>query len=139
MKSEETISIISKFQRWITVTPKTKNRKRPLERERIQSMDKTSKIMPKWMQPMHSEKIIKKKGFGKSNKNPFMEQPLKSVFSIMDYRHNLRTSEESIENMSKVSQLPKKFFNFDDGMRFVPGYNKDKTLKEIEEKKLKLK
>lgn len=139
LNSEETISIISKFQRWITVTPRTKSRRYPLEKERISSMDKTSKIMPKWMQPAHTEKINKKKGNGKSNKNPFMEDPLKSVFSIMDYRHNLRTWDEANENQEKIPQQPKKFFNLDDGTRFVPGKNVDIPIKEIEEKNYKLK
>lgn len=138
MKSEETVSIISKFQSWITVTPKTKNRKRPLEKERIESMDKTSKIMPKWMQPVFSERA-KKTGFGKSNKDRFMENPLKSVFSIMDYRHNLITSEECKEKSKNIPPLPKKFFDFDDCTRFVPGKNIDVPLKEIKEKQLKLK
>lgn len=95
--------------------------------------------MPKWMQPEHTEKLNKKIGFGKNNKNPFLEKPLKSVFSIMDYRHNLRTSEEAFSHQSKVPQEPKKFFDFDDGKRFVPGKNNDVSLKEIKEKNLKLK
>lgn len=60
LNNEETISIFSKFQKWITVTPKAKNRKRPIEKEKIESMDKTSKIMPNWMQPKHNKSVIKK-------------------------------------------------------------------------------
>ena len=63
LNNEETVSIFSKFQKWITVTPKHKNRKRPLEKEKIESMDKTSKIMPNWMQAKHKETTNAKRGF----------------------------------------------------------------------------
>ena len=63
MKNEETLSIFSKFQKWITVTPNSQNRKRPLEKEKIKSMDKTSKIMPNWMQPKYSSSSVTKEGF----------------------------------------------------------------------------
>lgn len=50
MQKEDTMCILSKFQKWITVTPKSKNRKRPLENQKKDTMDQTSRIMPKWMQ-----------------------------------------------------------------------------------------
>lgn len=49
-KNEETLSILSRYHRWITVTPKSKNRRKPLEKMKIEKMDETSKIMPNWMQ-----------------------------------------------------------------------------------------
>lgn len=49
-KNEETLSIFSRYNKWITVTPRSKNRKRPLEKMKIEKMDETSKIMPNWMQ-----------------------------------------------------------------------------------------
>jgi hypothetical protein len=49
-KNEETLSIFSRYNQWITVTPKTKNRRNPLEKMKIEKMDETSKIMPNWMQ-----------------------------------------------------------------------------------------
>ena len=49
-KNEETLSVFSRYNKWITVTPKTKNRRRPLEKMKIEKMDETSKIMPNWMQ-----------------------------------------------------------------------------------------
>jgi hypothetical protein len=48
--NEETLSIFSRYNQWITVTPKTKNRRKPLEKLKIEKMDETSKIMPNWMQ-----------------------------------------------------------------------------------------
>lgn len=134
MKNEETLSIFSKFQKWITVTPNSQNRKRPLEKEKIKSMDKTSKIMPNWMQPKYSSSSATKAGFvsifkltlqGKKGKNLFMEDSLKSVFSIMDFRHNLTTKDETEHHQNKVPVQPKKFFDHDDGTRFVISKNKD--------------
>ena len=130
LKNEETMTIFSRFQKWITVTPKHKNRKRPLEKEKITSMEKTSKIMPNWMQPNYSSKS-NKIGHGKKNKVLFMEDSLKSVYSIMDYRHNVNRKEESEAFMSKVPQLPKKFFDHDDGTRFVVSKNKDVKMPQI--------
>lgn len=50
IKNEDTLSIFSRYQKWITVTPRTKNRKRPLEGLKKEKMEETSKVMPKWMQ-----------------------------------------------------------------------------------------
>ena len=49
-KNEETLSILSRYKSWITVTPKSKNRKMPLEKMKIEHFDETSRIMPNWMQ-----------------------------------------------------------------------------------------
>jgi len=49
-KNEETLSVFSRYNKWITVTPKSKNRRKPLEKMKIEKMDETSKIMPNWMQ-----------------------------------------------------------------------------------------
>ncbi len=49
-KNEETLSILSRYKSWITVTPKSKNRKLPLEKMKIKHFDETSRIMPNWMQ-----------------------------------------------------------------------------------------
>ena len=49
-KNEETLSVLSRYKSWITVTPKSKNRKMPLEKMKIQHFDETSRIMPNWMQ-----------------------------------------------------------------------------------------
>ena len=49
-KNEETISVFSRFNKWITVTPKNKNRRNAMEKIKTTKMDETSKIMPNWMQ-----------------------------------------------------------------------------------------
>jgi len=48
--NEETLNILSRYQRWITITPKSKNRRYPLEKMKIEKFDETSRIMPNWMQ-----------------------------------------------------------------------------------------
>lgn len=58
-KNEETISVFSRYNKWITVTPKNKNRKKALEKIKIQKMEETSKIMPNWMQIKISKDKIK--------------------------------------------------------------------------------
>jgi len=68
-----------------------------------------------------------------------MEPPLKSVFSIMDYRHNIPSYSEAMKYQIGISQEPKKFFNFDDNKVFVPGKNLDIPLIEVKQKNLKLK
>jgi len=49
-KNEETLSVLSRYKSWITVTPKSKNRRFPLEKMKIEKFDETSRIMPNWMQ-----------------------------------------------------------------------------------------
>lgn len=49
-KNEETLCLFSRYNKWITVTPKSKNRRKPLEKMKIGKMDETSKTMPNWMQ-----------------------------------------------------------------------------------------
>jgi hypothetical protein len=49
----------------------------------------------------------------------------KSVFSIGDYRHNLPYKEDADHHSSKVSQLPKTFFGWNDGTKFNAKYKKD--------------
>jgi len=49
----------------------------------------------------------------------------RSVFSYGDFRNNVTTRPEHLYYDSKVSQVPKKFFDWDDGTRFNPKYKKD--------------
>lgn len=48
--NEETLFLLSRYNRWITVTPKSKNRRLPLEKMKIEKLDSTSRITPNWMQ-----------------------------------------------------------------------------------------
>jgi hypothetical protein len=53
----------------------------------------------------------------------------KSVFSIGDYRHNLIFKNEADSYSSKVNQMPKQFFDWDNGLKFNPKYKRDKIMK----------
>ena len=60
INKEDTLFIVSRYQSWITVTPKRKNRKRPLEKLKAviimlkkANMEETSKVVPNWMQIKH--------------------------------------------------------------------------------------
>jgi hypothetical protein len=50
IQKEDTLSVFSRYKKWITVTPRSKNRKMPLEKIKAEKTEETSKIMPKWMQ-----------------------------------------------------------------------------------------
>ena len=60
-----------------------------------------------------------------------MEESLKSVFSFMDFRHNVTTKEESERNMKGLMKKPKNFLYHDDGSRFVISKNKDVKLVDV--------
>ena len=47
-KNEEFITIFSRYQKWITVTPRNKNRKKPLEKEKKVNYYNKEKIRIKW-------------------------------------------------------------------------------------------
>ena len=150
-KKEDTISVFSKNQNWLTVIPKKQDRRKALEKIRILIMEVTSQLMPNWMEikykkdknnlnddkfksieynsPLRQkpqkmvilvDKDINSKKFGPNEYNPN-----RSVFSLNDFRHNLITKKETNYYGSKVSQLPKNFFDWDDGKRFNPKYKKD--------------
>ena len=60
------------------------------------------------------------KKFGQNEYNPN-----RSVFNLNDFRHNLITKKEANYYGSQVSQLSRKFFEWDDGKKFNPKYKKD--------------
>ena len=147
-KNEDTINILSKHQNWITTSPRTYDRKHPLEKKKALNMEETSKIMPKWMEIKHKinkreedlksieyypirQKCKKLMVFVDKDINPPKNKILnydknKSIFSYGDFRNNVVTKPEHIYYDSKVSQLPKKFFDWDDKTKFNPKFKKDK-------------
>lgn len=137
---------MSKHNNWITISTKTRNRNLPLEKIKTKSKDESSKIIPKWMEIKYKEKEkenfrvvpyypIKQKAKGLTvlvdkNLNPpknkyTLYNPEKSIFSFGDFRNNVVSEEERKFNDDKVSKLPKKFFDWDDGKKFNPKYKKD--------------
>ena len=59
IKNEDTLSVFSRYQKWITVTPRSKNRKHPLEKMKKLKMEETSKIVPNWMQIKNHKEEMK--------------------------------------------------------------------------------
>ena len=123
------------------------DRNHPLEKMKAENMEVTSKIMPKWMEIKHknckkSENFksaeyfpIKQKAkklivFVDKELNPSKIKrvdyfPNRSIFTYGDFRNNVLTKTEKDLFDSKVSQKPRKFFDWDDGKRFNPKYKKD--------------
>ena len=50
MENEESIRVFSRFNNWITVSPKTKSRKHAFEKNVTTNMQNRDKVIPKWMQ-----------------------------------------------------------------------------------------
>jgi len=134
----------------LTVTPRKEDRRKALEKIKILNMDVTSKLMPKWMEIKYKgdknknednfklveynyplkQKPKRMMSFVDKDINPNRLKPLdynpcRSIFTLQDFRHNVSTKNETNYFNSKVSQLPKKFFDWDDGKKFNPKYKKD--------------
>ena len=75
VNSGETLFVFSRFQKWITVTPKGKNRKKPLEKIKKYKMEETSKVMPNWMQ------IKPREGYNKEDTMKSAEYKYNVIFS----------------------------------------------------------
>ncbi len=57
-QKEESIRVFSRFNNWITVSPKSKNRKHAFEKNISSNMQNRDKVIPKWMQqPIDKSKI----------------------------------------------------------------------------------
>lgn len=150
IKKEDTISVFSRYQNWITVTPRSKDRRHPLEKIKPTKKEDASRTMPKWMElksypnlrltenlksvSYHPEKSKAKKMMIWVDKDLNQHKPIltevpydpsKSIFSLGDFRQNVITKEETKYFNSRVSQKPKKFFDWDDGKRFNPKYKND--------------
>jgi hypothetical protein len=147
-RNEDTIRIISKHQNWITTTPMSNDRRHPLEKLKVAKREETSKLMPKWMEIKYrnykrEEEVLKSVEYSpikqKCKKlmvfvdkdiNPPKNKILnydknRSIFNLGDFRHNVVTKKQHVYYDSKVSQEPKKFFDWDDKTRFNPKYKKD--------------
>lgn len=105
--------------------------------------------MPKWMELEHREnenkddkfKLVEynyplrqkatkmmqyvDKDINPKRLRPIAYNPNKSVFNFGDFRHDLMSKKDTEYYGSKVSQLPKKFFDWDNGKKFNPKYKKD--------------
>ena len=147
-KKEDTITLLSRYRNWLTVTPKNKDRRKAFERAKITNMEVTSKLMPKWMEiesktDKNSDKFksvefngalkqksskmmaLVDKDLNPKKTNKIEYNPNRSVFNFQDFRHNVATKNEAKYYGAQVSQLPRKFFDWDDGKKFNPKFKKD--------------
>ena len=97
--------VISKSSGWITVTPRHKNRKRPIEKQALGDVKKVNVLSPVWMQvdhvtpehdPMKPYGVTH--GIRKETNRTFLvekSQPKRSVFSIGSTRHNVASIEDA--------------------------------------------
>lgn len=104
-----TMTIISRNQGWITVTPKNKNRNKPVEKVGVSDdATKSSKLTPNWMQCQYPkntsdqmQRVVPSTTNLRAEKNrTFLvdkKQPDKSVFSIGDVRHNVPTADQAMQ------------------------------------------
>ena len=49
------LQVITKSNGWITVTPRNKNRKRPIEKQALGNVSKVNVLSPVWMQVEHKK------------------------------------------------------------------------------------
>lgn len=60
-----------------------------------------------------------------TKKKPDGYDPSRSIFNIHDFKHDVMTKKDHEFYDSQVSQMPRKFFDWDDGKRFNPKYKND--------------
>lgn len=101
-----TMTIISRNQGWITVTPKHKNRQKPVEKFGVSGdAAKCNVLSPQWMQSQHPKnktdqmqrQVPSTTNLRNESFRTFLmdrEQPGKSVFSYGDMRHNVHSEED---------------------------------------------
>ena len=97
------LSLISGCQGWITVTPRRKNRARPIEKQRLGDASKVNVLSPVWMQVQHKKPgpdplspTCFLSGPRKETNRTFLvekQQPSRSVWDIGSMRHDLHSKE----------------------------------------------
>ena len=111
------VSIVSKNQGWITVSPKNMNRKFPIEKQASLAGDstKTSILTPSWMKIDYSQApqkdplraTVQLNGLRAENNRTILtdkDQPQKSVFQIGAFRHNVTFKHQTEEYKPKVME-----------------------------------
>lgn len=148
-KTEDTLNVLSKYQNWITVSTKTRNRKRPLEKLKPTNPNLNDKLLPSWMvikgknkfrksdevfksieyypikEKTRGRMILIDKNIAPSKIKLYKYNPNRSLFNYQDFRNTVTTKKEQEYFDSLVNKLPRKFFDWDDGKKFIPKYKKD--------------
>ena len=88
----------------MTVTPRAKNRKRPVEKARLGPASKVNQLSPVWMQVEHEKpgpdplkaNVVHHGVRQEANRTFLVEkkQPLRSIFDIGSMRHNVHSDEQ---------------------------------------------
>lgn len=125
-----TLTLLSRINGWITVTPKAKNRSKRLGRSspfdvngKGANLRSVSDLAPAWMQTQSSQptdmpRFRRLPGFSalrQGQKQTFLvdsEQPIKSQYSLGDFRHNVRTKEEAERYMALAEPRPKQLLEW---------------------------
>ena len=95
------VSVVSKTQGWITVSPTAQDRKRPIEKERLGDASKVNALSPAWMQVSHKKPgpdplgstAVKHGVRAEANRTFLVEksQPQRSIFNLGAFRHNVHS------------------------------------------------
>jgi len=111
------VTIVSKNQGWITVSPTNIDRKHPVEKGGIGGdVTKTSILTPSWMNLQYPKNksdsmmaTVEKFGLRNETNRTFLfdkSQPQKSVFAYGQIRHNVHSKEAAEEFMKGASRDP---------------------------------
>ena len=125
------ITLLSRINGWITVSPTDRSRNKrlggPADRSRNPNDARSeSDLAPAWMKgtsqrpednkqfrPQPGQFILREVSTTQGRKQTFLvdrQQPAKSQFSIGDFRHNVRTREEAQSYMQVAEAKPKNMF-----------------------------
>jgi hypothetical protein len=139
------MQIVSKTQGWITVSPKTMNRKEPIEKIRLGDASKVNVLSPTWMQVTHEKPgpdplrvigAMAKDGVivkAENNRTILVEksQPKRSIFNIGSFRHNVHS--EDLANQwknaaiqsGKFSERPSRLLEWNEPERSKQKFDKN--------------
>lgn len=116
-----TLTVLSRISGWITVSPHSRNRQKRLGRygpfdksKKGNNYQNVSDLAPAWMQceAQRNDNTAFKNQIApfnvrKEHKRVFLvekQEPVKSVFSFGDFRHNVMTAEEAKKYSTGVSE-----------------------------------
>lgn len=124
-----TVTVLSRISGWMTVSPKSRNRQKRLGRygpfdksKKGVNFQNVSDLAPAWMQCEHQRSSPK--DFNNTLSHPCQRnelkrvilteknQPVKSVFSLGDFRHNVMTSEEAKKNLTGLAEIPNRLIQW---------------------------
>lgn len=138
LQKNDSMTVLSKNKKWITINTNTFDRLHPYENMKVKKGE-SCKILPEWMKSKYSSPLTKDMMMGANYKNTFTGHTSrilvdksnktpnnnKSIFSFMDYRHNVLFENEYKQYQRNISNEPKKFFDWDDNKIYDPKKKRD--------------